>query len=210
MSRLLAASVTSYVSRPVANLYTLADLVLDGGTLRMWNGAGYLAVGANTYTGLGDFGNIEPIKEDLSEFPRALKVTLAAVTSSNLLAEALAENLFNRPITIYRAWWDTTSLSVVNTPEVSFKGRINEVVLKRGDAEQGDFLELTIATRLRRESAVSYYTKEDLALTYSGDTFFNYVDKIAGFKSLWGQKPVYFNVTNPGGRDRGGGRGGGR
>lgn len=208
MTRLLATAVTSYVSRPLVNLYTLADLVLDSGTLRMWNGVGYLMVGANTYSGIGDLGRIEPIKEDVTEFPRGLKVTFAAVTSSNLLAEALNEKLFNRSITLYRAWWDTTSLSIVNTPEISYKGRINEVNLNRGDPEQGDFLELTIATRLRRESAVSYYTKEDLALTYSGDTFFNYTAKIPNFKSLWGQKPVYFPVSDPDrrGRDRDRGR----
>jgi hypothetical protein len=142
-------------------------------------------------------------------------VSLAAVTSSNLLAEALNENLFNRQVTFYRAWWDTTSLTVVNTAEMSFRGRINEVNLNRGDSEMGDFLELTIATRLRRESAVSYYSKEDLSLTYSGDTFFDHTTKIPGFKSKWGDQPIYFSAgggTHPRGPGRRGpgrpGRGG--
>lgn len=194
MTRTLAAAVNSYVSLPAVTLYTLADLILDSGTLRIYNGAGFLMVGANTYSGVGDLGNVEPIKEDADEFPRGLKITLAAVTSSNLLSEAIGETLFNRQIKLYRCWYNTTSKSVVNTAEVWFRGRINEVNAHRGDPEQGDYLEVTVATRLRREAGVSYYTQEDLWLTYSGDTFFQHLDKIAGFKSLWGQKATYFDV----------------
>jgi hypothetical protein len=204
MTRTLAASVNSAIAQPVATFYTLADVILDSGTIRAFNGAGYLKVGANTYSGVGDLGGIDAIREDADEFPRGLKLTLAAVTSSNLLSEALQENLFNREVKLYRCWYDTTSLSAVNTAECWFKGKINEVNMYRGDQEKGDYLELTLATRLRREANASYYTQEDLWLTYSGDTFFQHVDKIPGFKSLWGQKPTYFDTgasqtrTDPG------------
>lgn len=197
MTRTLAASVNSYTAQPTVTLFTLAELSLVGGTLRVFNGAGYLYTGVNTYTGIGDFGGVEPIKEDAGNFPSGLKMWISAVNSSALY-EAVNERLFNRDVKLYRCWYNPASLAIVNTPELWFRGRINETTLFRGDAERGDYLEMVLRNKLRRESKASYYTTEDmLAGPYSGDTFFTHTSKISGFKALWGQKPTYF--TNGGG-----------
>jgi hypothetical protein len=177
----------------------LADVILDSGTIRAFNGAGYLMVGANTYTGVGDLGRVSTIREDINRFPRGVTIQLASVTSSSLLSEAIGETMFNRQVTLYRCWYNPSSLSIVNTPERWFKGNINEVNVNRGDPEMGDYIELTVFTRLKREAYASYYTQQDMMVgPYSGDTFFSFTDQIPNFKALWGQEPTYFdNLPGP-------------
>lgn len=190
MTRTLDATVNSYTSLPSQTFYTLVELELVGGTLRAYNGAGYLNVGVNTYTGVGDFGGIEQIKESADSFSQGLKLWVSAINSSALY-EAVNERLFNREVRIYRCWYDPSSLSVVNTPELWHRARINEVSLYRGDAERGDYLEMTLRTKMQRESKASYYTTEDMLTgPYSGDTFFFYLPQIPMFKSMWGQQPT--------------------
>ena len=83
--------------------------------------------------------------------------------------------------------------TLVNTPEKWFDGKIGQVTLKRNDPERGTYFELMVQTRMDRKRSQKYYTKEDLAKTYSGDTFFNYLHLIQGQNALWGNKATYFN-----------------
>lgn len=197
MTRTLAASVNSYLSTPDLTRFTLADIELVGGTVRAFNGVGYLMVGANTYAGLGTFGGVEPVREDATEFPRNTKLWLSAV-NSQVLSEGLSEQLFNRRVTLYRCWFDRAAQTIVNTAEMWYRGYISEVDLFRGDEQRGDYFEVTVDTLMRSERKASYYTTEDLAITASGDTFFTHLPKIPLFKTLWGQQAVFFGVGGGG------------
>lgn len=198
MTRTLDASVNSYLSEPEIRFLVLCEIdSLSAGTLRASNGIGWLMVGANTYGGVGDFGGLEPVKESSDEQPQGLKITLGAVTSSTLLIESINENLFNKPIRLYRCFFNQNSQSVVNTPEQWFKGKINEINLTRGDEGRGDYIEIVADANAIRERVAEYMTAEDHTITYSGDTFFQYLDQIVGFKGLWGQEVSLFSVSNP-------------
>lgn len=200
MTRLLNASVSSYIAQPEQTFYTLCDMILDSGTIRTFNGAGYLMVGANTYVGIGDLGEIDPVQEDTMSFPRGIRITVTGVASSNMLSEAMQENFFNREVKLYRCWWDTTSLSIVNTAECWYSGRINEVNMVRRDSDRGDYIEFSVYTRLKREVPPHYYTTQDMMVgPYSGDTFFEYTAQIPGFVAYWGGERTYFSLTPGGG-----------
>lgn len=147
-------------------------------------------IGATHYDGVGGMGGIDSIAEDPDTLTPVVKLYLNGVSSLGL-QDALNEALFNKQVLLYRAWLNNGTL--VNTPEQWFDGRIGEVTLHRGDEERGNYFEVNVQTRMDRGRQVVYYTKEDLALTYSGDTFFNYLHKIPGQAALWGQKPTYFD-----------------
>ena len=125
-------------------------------------------------------------------FPRGVRMWLSAVNSS-MLAEPLSENLFNKDVILYRAFLDDT-FTCVSTPEQMFRGKINEVNIKLADTVRGNYYEITVESRLRKEPRSSRFNKESLWQTYSGDTFFNYVDQIQGFRSLWGTQDTWFST----------------
>ena len=194
MTRTYTAAVNSYLSEPVHELKLLADITFTNTTMRVWTGVGSLMVGATHYDGVGHFGGIERVSENPNNFTAPVKMWLTAVDSANL-SEALSERLFGKAVVIRRCWLNDRT--VVNTPEEWYRGVMGEVRLVRGDSERGNYIEVGVQTKLDRQRKPTYYTKEDLAMTYSGDTFFNYTDQIQGTKALWGQRPTRFSGYQP-------------
>jgi hypothetical protein len=189
-TRNLTAAVGSYMSEAQIGLRILAHVNVTSSTLYLQTGVGYLSVGTYNYGGIGKFGGVERIKDDLEKFSPGVKLWLTAVPSSDLLAEVGTEMLFNKEVLLYRAF--IRNGAVVNTPELWFRGRINEIRLHRMDPERGDHVTMECRTRLKKEAKSSYYTKEDLWLTYSGDTGFNYHAQIPGFRGQWGNLNIEF------------------
>jgi hypothetical protein len=205
-TRNLTASVGSLMSEAQWGFRVLAHISTQSGTLYLQTGIGYTTIGANTYAGVGHLGGIERIGEDIGRFSPGVKMWLMSASytnasSINLLTETLNEKMFNRDVLLYRSFFRDNVL--VNTPELWFRGKVNEVNLFRGDPERGDYVELEVRTRIKKERKSSFYTREDLWISFSGDTGFDYHHQIPGFKGMWGFKETYFGGTSlPGGGGR--------
>lgn len=191
MSRTQAA-VSSYLSEPQLELRVLADVTFTNTTMRLWTGVGSLMVGATHYDGVGDLGTVERVSESADTFAPQVKLTLSAVNST-ALSEAISESLFGKPVVLYRGWLRDGTL--VNTPERWYRGYFGDVAVHRQDPERGNYIESTLHSRLDRARGATYYTLEDHWMTYSGDTFFSYLDKIQGQKARWGDRPTGFDSS---------------
>lgn len=188
MSRDTSAAVTSANAAPAINWCIMADIGVTSQTLYACTGDKFIVSGGNTYSPVGYLGGVEPVQEDADVFPRGMKLWVALISSSALY-EAMSEHIFNRNVSVYRATLNpSSSYAVVGTPQMFFKGRINRCEVKLGDPERGNYYELEVESRLRREAASAYYTREMLYQTYSGDTFCNYVHLIPGYKSVFDGK----------------------
>ena len=191
MTRTYTAAVNSYLSEPVIECRLLADITFANTTMRLHTGVGSFMVGATHYNGIGNLGGVERVTESAETYTPSLKLWLSAVDSMQL-SDAISESLFGKSVTLKRCW--LRDGTIVNTPEISYIGKFGTVEVVRGDPERRTYIEATLNTKLDRKKNPSYYTKEDLSLTYSGDTFFNYLPQIMGQRALWGQKPTYFAV----------------
>ena len=191
MSRNIAA-VTSISQLPVVRFRMLVDVYsLSTGTTRACNGTNFLLFNGNTYAPVGHLGGVEKIEEDSDVFPRAIRMWFSAINTASI-ADVLAEDVFNRPVTVYRTFL-TDSLTLVSSAEILSKGHINTCELKLGDKERGNFFELEIESRLAREPLAQYFNRETLWTVYnqSGDTFFSYLSRIPLAKANWGGFDVY-------------------
>lgn len=192
----------------IVSYRVLASVTMTSTTALLCTGMQPVSWAANTYSPIGMLGGTEAVQEDSTPFPRAVRMWLSAVGSAQLY-EPLTENLFNKPVKLYRAFLDDRN-TLVSTPELMFSGFINKVDIKLRDPTLGNHIELEVESRLRREPRSAWFNKETLWQTYSGDTFFNFVEQIPLFKALWGNKPTYFNAPYtspyfPGGLPGGGG-----
>lgn len=186
MSRNISASVTSISQRPETNFRLLVEVdSLASGMTRACSGRNFIMVGANTYSPVGGLGGLEKIQEESEVYPRAATMWFAAISSSQM-ADMLSETLFNRPVRVFRTFL-TDSYTIVSTPELCFSGRINTVELHFGDPDKGNYFEIEVESRLRRPPRAQYFNRETLWTVYnaSGDTFFDYVSRIATYKSQW-------------------------
>ncbi len=191
MTRFLSSSQQALSEQETVLFRQLADVGVTSGTIYACSGYRYLYTMGNTYTPVGVLGGIEPIQEESDPFPRGVKLWLSAINSSQLY-EPLREDMFNRPVKVWEAFLDPETFALSNTPELRWQGKVNEVEIRLNDSERGNFYEVTGENQLRRTPLRAYFNKETLALTYSGDTFFNYQHLIPTFKSLWGQQPTTY------------------
>ncbi|CAB4169920.1 hypothetical protein UFOVP1082_40 [uncultured Caudovirales phage] len=185
MSRHTTTAVDSALSLPEIPWALLADIGVSSSTMYVCTGNRYI-YSNNTYSPVGYLGGVDPIKEEADAFPRGIKMWLSLI-NSQATYEAFNEQLFNKPVVLYKTV--TSYGTVVGTPDIIFKGRINYCGGKTGDPARGNYFELEIESRLRREPKSAYYNRETLWQTYSGDTGANYVDKIPLYKSQWGTIP---------------------
>jgi len=190
MTRTYAASVNSYLTEPNLELRVLADVTFTSTVARMWTGVGTLMVNNSVhYDGVGTLGGVDRFSESGDGAMQPIKLWLSAVNSS-ALSEAITESLFGKSVVLKRAW--VNNGTIVNTPEQWASGVMGAVNIYRGDAERGNYIEVTVQQTMDRRRRPRYYTAEDLALTYSGDTFFNFLDQIQDQKAMWGTRRTGF------------------
>lgn len=191
MSRFLSSSQQAYSESDAFAFRQLVDIGVTSGTIYACTGYRFLYALGNTYTPVGVLGGIEPIQEESDPFPRGLKMWLAAVDSSDLY-EPLREDMFNRTVKLWEVFLDPETFAISNTPELRWQGKINEIEIRFNDGEKGNYYEVLAETELRRTPQRAYFNKETLALTYSGDTFYDYMHLIPTQKTMWGQQATNF------------------
>jgi hypothetical protein len=187
MTRYISSSMESASEQPLVQFRLLAQIDVRSSTIYACTGGNFIAVGANTYSPVGHLGGVESIKEESDVFPRGVRLWLCAVGTANL-AEPLSEELFNKSVRLYRTFIDVNSYSSVSTPELVFSGRVNRGEIKLADAERGNYYELEVESRLRKQAAAAYFTREThwTVMGYSGDTFFDYLSEVSRRKVKWG------------------------
>jgi hypothetical protein len=209
MSRDLSAAVTSAAQLSTVQYRWLVEVdSLSTGMTRACTGYQFIVANGNTYAPVGHLGGAEKIQEDADIFPRAVRLWFAAVSTTQI-QDVLNENLFNRPVRIYRTFL-TDSYTNVATPEQLFQGYINTCEMKLKDEQRGDFFEIEVESRLLRQPRAQFFDRETLWTFYnqSGDTFFNYLSQIPLAKAKWGTAVVVGGSpgTNPRGPTRPGAR----
>jgi hypothetical protein len=168
-------------------MFIAVALDFTSGMVRVHDGIGSISWGGNTYDGVGTLGGVEQVDESVDVIARPLSLTLSGVETS-LVSTAMTETYQNRTVTIYLGFLDETTNAVIDTPEVSWEGRMNQMSIS--SSEGGAVIKLSCEHRLRREKRIARYTNEDQQLLHSGDRFFDLVTNIKGFVSKWGELSV--------------------
>ena len=190
MSRDTVASVTSAAQLPVLRYRLLVEVwSLSTGPLFACTGGNFIYTGANTYSPVGQpgtFVGIEAVQEDVQVFPRAVRAWMAIVNTA-ALADVVALNLFNKPLKVYRAFLDQ-NLTVVGTPQLLWRGKIDTTKLIMGDPSRGNHLEIQAESRLQQQPRAQYFDQQTMwnILGNSGDTYFQYLPQIPLFRAPWG------------------------
>lgn len=198
MSRNTAA-VESYMQLPKLKYALLVDInSTSGGNIHACTGGNFIYTGANTYLPVGLLGGMDPVTEGSDVFARAVRLQMAAVNTSQIV-DLVAENLFNKQVNIWRCALDPDRQTMVDTPNLLFKGRIDTATLTINDPQKGNYYEVTVESRLKQNPRAQYFDTQTLQITMgqSGDTFFSLVTQIPNFVGKWGQFPTGYGARNP-------------
>lgn len=204
MRNLAAANLTE---TQAAHLIPLAfgEFQFDEGTERIHTGVGDFVWGGFTWTGIGDFGGVEPIEEAEVLSPFAVRVTLSGITSV-LVTRAQNSDIYGRTMRIYVGFLSDGDL--VADPDIAWSGTMDTMDVKRGKENE---------IALSGESELKFFEKrnnkrfndEDQQLEFPGDLGFEYLDQMQEANVVWGGRNVNFAsrpvfVPAEGGRPDGG------
>jgi hypothetical protein len=194
------AAVESYLQGPTLKYSILCDInSLTSGNIRICTGGNFIYTGASTYSPIFGLGGMDPVTEGSDVFARAVRLKLAVNTAS--IVDLVAENLFNKPVALWRCMLDSDKATMIDTPQLLFRGRINTADLTIDDPQIGSYYEIEVESRLKQNPRAQYFDTQTLQTTMgqSGDTFFSLVTQIPNFVGKWGQFPTGYGARFPNG-----------
>jgi hypothetical protein len=189
MSRIVSATNATEADKLSIVAVVMADLDFVSGMVRVHDGSGSLSFGGNTYSGVGQFGGIDVIDENIDIVARGIKLTLSGVDSV-FVTPTMTEVYQNRDVTLYLGFVNQATGALLETPETIWEGRMNQMSFRidKGVAS----IELTCEHRLRREPRIARYSDEDQRVLFAGDRFFDLMFAIQGFVGKWGARDSYY------------------
>ena len=220
MTRIVSPDYALEAEKPSITMVCMVEVNYDSGTVRVHDGIGNIVLGGNILTeageqldaenddnlindatiapfyGIGDFGGIESVEENIEVVARQVTLTCSGLDST-WITPALSEDYQNRTVTVYLGFFSPDTGALIGSPEVIWEGRINQqtITLSKGDAT----LSMTCEHRLRREPRIARYTQADQELLHTGDRFFDLTHTIEGFVNRWGRRDVGYGGGSGGG-----------
>ncbi|HRQ68528.1 MAG TPA: hypothetical protein P5031_08195 [Candidatus Syntrophosphaera sp.] len=154
--------------------------ITDAWTSVTWNG--------HTYTALGHFMAFTDIEETAEVQVNALTLSLSGVDQSYISA-FLSYYYIDRPVKIYKAFLDSTTMAVIADPILIFDGRMDEPGIEE-HPEDGSCVVTVSATNIwvdfERKSG-RHTNNEEQQVFFPGDLGFQYASEIVT-DIIWGRK----------------------
>lgn len=161
----------------------MVDLDFASGHVYAHDGIGTLSFGGNSYLGVGQYGGINVVEEDIDVISKPLVLTLSGVDSS-LVTTAMTESYQGRSATVYIAVFNKDTLQFIDTPEIAWRGLMDYMQIEVD--QNSATITLNCESRLRQSSRISLQTDQDQQIAFPGDTFYNRITDIANYQSNWG------------------------
>lgn len=189
MTRFTSALNEAEASKQSVRMTVFAELQIPGSpdpTTRVHDGLGTITWGGYNWYGIGAFGSVSQVQENLEPLAMPVDLTLSGVDPA-LISDAMTTQYHGQPAILYIGFIDTATGALVDTPEAIWDGLMDVMTI---DVSQGS---ATITVRcehsLRRNPSPARYTTEDLQLIHPGDTFFWSLHTV-NRRSLWGSVPT--------------------
>lgn len=186
MSRNTDAAVTSASQASSLRFRLLVSIESLSTSFYACTGDRFIYTMGNTYSPIGHLGGTDVISEDGDTYPRNVRAWISVVNSSAMHA-ALNEQLFRKRGIVHRCFVNE-SWSVVGTPQLAFKGRINKAQIVEGDQERGNFIEVEFETRLAQAPLPGILSQDTFQqfISTTSDSFMNYHHLIQNYVGQWG------------------------
>ena len=184
MTRTLSSTIVSEVTSGTVNPIIMSKFEFDSGDLNLWSGYGSLVVDGDTYTGVGEMGNISPIQEAESVKATGLKYSLSSI-DSGVIGTALLEDYQDRPVTTWMGFMDGDGTFLDRV--IVFQGRMDTMNIQ----EKGDTSDLALSAEnvlitLERANE-RRFTSEDQKIDFPADLGFDQVNALQEREITWGR-----------------------
>lgn len=180
------------VSKETYFAFHALDIDLPSGHLYYWTGLGNITINGQTYIGLATLCNIEGEPESAELGVQRRTYTITGVDPA-LIDEDDIDNSFGRETIEYLGFLNPEAMTLIDTPEESFRGRIDSFSRQDGTAPT---VKMAVEHRLAVLDRTDnwHYTHEDQQAFYPGDNGLNQVNNTILKKVIWGVNVVTAGV----------------
>lgn len=186
MARNLTAAMQTALAANTVRPVLLARIDLSTGTLLVWNGVGDLVWNAETYLGVGKFGNATPVQETAVLAAAGVTFGLSGI-APDLVSVALQSVRWGKSAKLYFGLLDIVSGALIADPYLLFSGLTDVPAIDEG--ADTSTITLTAENRLidLERPRTRRYTHEDQRLIDVADLGFDYVPGLQDAAIAWGQ-----------------------
>ena len=157
------------------------ELNFSSGYVRLHSRTGTIAWGTASpipqWLGVGKLGSVEAVREDAELRPNMVSLTLSGVDAS-LIASAMTEAYHGRSVAIYDGFLNTTTLALVATPELRFRGMMDYMTVELGSNTGSITVQCESELARWDRPRGLMYTDESQRLIYPNDRGFKFVTQM--------------------------------
>ena len=169
MTRPLSAANIAAAQGTNVRIVTFAELGFDSGTIYVHNSIGTFTWGGNNWIGVGSMGNISQVTEAETINPYKLQLQLSAVDAT-FVNEALNNDPFNRPISVYVGFLDDTE-QLVADPDILWSGKMQQMNIQAGNVNTCTVIAESRLIRFKQKNGLLFNDKAHQD-RFPGDVFF--------------------------------------
>lgn len=165
-------------------LVVASRLDLKSGVVRAHTGVGNIIIAGEIYQGVGQFGAIESVGENMTTSPQQLIMKLSGFDFS-LIGEVMNERVRGRNAQLMLVALNEEAKPAL--AEVLFAGQISTIGVTTGEENE---IAVTVSNRFERWSygLPDRFTDESWSKRKKGDRIFRYVAQMADRAIYWGSK----------------------
>lgn len=184
MARDITTGFSEEITASQMNLCLFVKMEFESSDVNVWSGYGTKTFNGDDYTGIGNLGGIDQIKEKRSLSAEGVVLTLSSIPSS-YISLALTENYQNKPVYIWLGVLDQVD-EIIGSPLLLFSGLMNIMKISE-DGESGTIsveCESTcISLKTKKERR---FTSEDQKAEFPDDLGLDFVATIQDQEIRWG------------------------
>jgi len=160
------------------------EIEISSTTIRVWSGVGSKSWDSQTWTGVGEFGQVSPVSEETGIVATGATLTLSGIPA-NLIGYALDEIRHGKKATVWLAALDSAG-AVIADPFASFSGLVDSCDIEE-NAETAA-IQITVESELIRLQIPNErrFTHADQILDYPTDKGFEYMTELQEKNLVWG------------------------
>jgi hypothetical protein len=184
MSRNLTAAAITEITAQNMRPVLFVQMQFVSGVLYLWSGWGSIVWNNQTWTGVGNLGQISALTEQNDLAAASLALSLSGIPAA-LITKALGEVRQGAPVTIYQGFL-TAAGAVVLSPYNSWSGRMDVCQITEG-ADTAT-ISITVESRLIDLNRLRErrYQSQDQTIDFPGDLGFDFVPSLQEKNVVWG------------------------
>lgn len=158
MTRGLSSTINTYLANQSQIRVTLVEIQTTGSTVYYTDAPFDIDYAGNTYEAQGNFLGVSNVEENAELIITNCQLIISALDVGNITTYATS-GIINKQVIVRSAYLDPTDQSIVDTPIITFKGKITGYAVT--DAQNTATIALEVASTFANfEKTTGRYTNE--------------------------------------------------